>query len=276
MTFKSFLPMAALCLLASCSNSSKQEKAEGSSADSVQTSVMSFQDCDLTLGGIHFTKMLNEADKQVSEKDGVITFVAPEKTDLFIDPNDAKLTANTAKVLFTEVDNTKPFTFSAKMKPGFTPDGLYHAADLIVMANDTLYQNPHFPGSGIGEFCFPVLISSQRIDAGAEQQTAVLVGGKRNHPVLHPAVFSAGISYPQVVAEYIIAIVLGSRVTGDVAQEGYLLCMAPAEIVGVATVEDEVLVKRRQLADPFLWRNAQHISHSAEIAVAAVSAVISH
>ena len=144
MTFKSFLPMAALCLLASCSNSSKQEKAEGSSADSVQTSVMSFQDCDLTLGGIHFTKMLNEADKQVSEKAGVITFVAPEKTDLFIDPNDAKLTANTAKVLFTEVDNTKPFTFSAKMKPGFTPDGLYHAADLIVMANDTLYQ----------KFCF--------------------------------------------------------------------------------------------------------------------------
>ena len=144
MKFKSFFPMAALCVLASCSNSSKQEKAGGSSADSVQTSVMSFQDCDLTLGGIHFTKMLNEADKQVSEKDGIITFVAPEKTDLFIDPNDAKLTANTAKVLFTEVDNSKPFTFSAKMKPGFTPDGLYHAADLIVMANDTLYQ----------KFCF--------------------------------------------------------------------------------------------------------------------------
>ena len=80
----------------------------------------------------------------MSEKDGVITFVAPEKTNLFIDPNDAKLTAKTAKVLFTEVDNTKPFTFSAKMKPGFTPDGLYHAADLIVMANDTLYQ----------KFCF--------------------------------------------------------------------------------------------------------------------------
>lgn len=56
--------MAALCVLASCSNSSKQEKADSSSADSVQTPVMSFQDCDLTLGGIHFTKMLNEADKR--------------------------------------------------------------------------------------------------------------------------------------------------------------------------------------------------------------------
>ena len=144
MAFKSFIPMAALCILASCNNSSKQNNAEGTTAVSVQTSVMSFQDCDLTLGGIHFTKMLNGADKHVSEKDGIITFVAPEKTDLFIDPNDAKLTANTAKVLFAEVDNTKPFTFSARMKPGFTSDGLYHAADLIVMANDTLYQ----------KFCF--------------------------------------------------------------------------------------------------------------------------
>ena len=104
MTFNSFFPMVALCVLASCSNSSKQNNAEGATADSVQTSVMSFQDCDLTLGGIRFTKMLNGADRQVSEKDGVITFVAPEKTDLFIDPNDAKLTSNTAKVLFAEVD----------------------------------------------------------------------------------------------------------------------------------------------------------------------------
>ena len=65
-------------------------------------------------------------------------------------------------------------------------------------------------------------------------------------------------------------------VINDYCQNGNLLCMAPAEIVGMATVEDEVLVKRRQLADPLLLRNAQHIGHSTEIAVAAVSAVISH
>lgn len=70
-------------------------------------------------------------------------------------------------------------------------------------------QYPHLSGSGIGEFCFPVLISCQRIDAGAEQQATVLIGGKRNHSMLHPAVFSAGIFYPQVVAEHIITIVLG-------------------------------------------------------------------
>ena len=137
-------------------------------------------------------------------------------------------------------------------------------------------QYPHLSGSGIGEFCFPVLISCQRIDAGAEQQATVLIGGKRNHSMLHPAVFSAGIFYPQVVAEHIITIVLGGRVAGDVAKEGNLLCMAPAEIIGIATVEDEILVKRRKLADPFLRRNAQHVGHSAEVAVTAVSAVVSH
>ena len=172
MTFNSFFPMVALCVLASCSNSSKQNNAEGATADSVQTSVMSFQDCDLTLGGIRFTKMLNGADRQVSEKDGVITFVAPEKTDLFIDPNDAKLTSNTAKVLFAEVDNTKPFTFSARMKPGFTPDGLYHAADLIVMANDTLYQ----------KFCF------EQDERGKHRVVTVRTVGTsddNNHEVVH-------------------------------------------------------------------------------------------
>ncbi len=59
-------------------------------------------------------------------------------------------------------------------------------------------------------------------------------------------------------------------------KEGNLLCMTSAEIVWMATVEDEVFVKRRPLADPFLRQNAQHVSYSAKIAVAAVFAVISH
>ena len=141
MNIKYLLTLATGCLLASCSNSAKQDAAE-SVADSA--CVTSFQDCDLKLGGIHFTKMLNGADSCVSEKDGIITFKAPEHTDMFIDPNDAKLTQSSAKVLFTEVDNTMPFTFKARIKSGFTPEGIYHAGALVVMANDTLYQ----------KFCF--------------------------------------------------------------------------------------------------------------------------
>ena len=95
----------------------KQEKADSSSADSVQTPVMSFQDCDLTLGSIHFTKMLNEADKQVSGRAGVIPPFVALKTDLFIDPNDAKLTIIQQRC-FTERLTTQALTFSTKMKPG--------------------------------------------------------------------------------------------------------------------------------------------------------------
>ncbi len=103
-----------------------------------------FQDCDVWLNGIHFTKMINDADKQVTEQDGIIIFTSPENTDIFNDPDDGKLTQATAKVLFAEVDNSKPFTFQARIKPGFTPEGLYHQGSLVVMACDTLYQ----------KFCF--------------------------------------------------------------------------------------------------------------------------
>ena len=40
----------------------------------------------------------------------------------------------------SDLDNSKPFTFSAKVRPGFTSDGTYNAADLLVFANDSLYQ----------------------------------------------------------------------------------------------------------------------------------------
>ena len=45
-----------------------------------------FQDCDVWLNGIHFTKMINDADKQVTEQDGIIIFTSPENTDIFNDP----------------------------------------------------------------------------------------------------------------------------------------------------------------------------------------------
>ena len=125
---------AALALMfVSCGNNTEKE-----------TVNPKLTDCDFTFGNVHFTKALNGADAQVSEADGVVTFKAKPLADYFNDPNDGKLSQDDAAVLLTEVDNTKPFTFSAKMKPGFTPDGLYNAAALFVYADDSLYQ----------KFCF--------------------------------------------------------------------------------------------------------------------------
>ena len=101
-------------------------------------------DCDMTISGIHFTKALNGADGQVTDSAGIVTFRAKPHADYFNDPNDGKLSQSNAAVLLTEVDNTKPFTFSARLKSGFTKDGLYNAATLFVYANDSLYQ----------KFCF--------------------------------------------------------------------------------------------------------------------------
>ena len=101
-------------------------------------------DCDMTISGIHFTKALNGADGQVTDSAGIVTFRAKPHADYFNDPNDGKLSQSNAAVLLTEVDNTKPFTFSARLKSGFTKDGLYNAAALFVYVSDLLYQ----------KFCF--------------------------------------------------------------------------------------------------------------------------
>jgi len=101
-------------------------------------------DCDMTISNIHFTKALNGADSQVTDSAGTVTFRAKPHADYFNDPNDGKLSQSNAAVLLTEVDNTKPFTFSARLKSGFTNDGLYNAAALFVYVSDSLYQ----------KFCF--------------------------------------------------------------------------------------------------------------------------
>ena len=94
MNTKTLLASAlAISSLTACSPSSKEAKKD------TYKPTFQIQDCDVKLGGIHFTKMINGADKQVSQTDTIIRFIAPEGTDLFIDPNDGKLTKSTAKIL---------------------------------------------------------------------------------------------------------------------------------------------------------------------------------
>lgn len=93
----------------------------------------------MTLNGLHFTRSLNGAEKQVSDSAGIITFRAKPQADFFCDPN-GKISQDDAAILFMEIDNKKPFTYSAKVKTGFTPEGTYNAAVLFVYANDSLWQ----------------------------------------------------------------------------------------------------------------------------------------
>ena len=96
--------------------------------------------CDIHFSDITFTHSLNGADTCISIKEpNKLEFRCTEKRDIFCDPN-GRLSNNTIPVLLTEVDNTKPFTFTAKVSPGFTEEGMYNAADLLIFVNDTLWQ----------------------------------------------------------------------------------------------------------------------------------------
>lgn len=90
----------------------------------------------IALPGITFTLALNEAEKHVKVANGVLTLSSPEKRDNFRDPN-GKLSNNTAPMLLAEVDNTKPFTFTAKVTPAFS--NTYDAGALYIWVRDDLW-----------------------------------------------------------------------------------------------------------------------------------------
>lgn len=121
----------------SCTNSGNQ--APGRQDIDTEQNQMALADCNIRFDGVTFTKSLNGGDSLVNVNDSVMTFYSPEGRDIFNDPN-GKLSNNTIPVILTEVDNTKPFTMSVRVEPGFTPGGTYNAAEILVFANDSLYQ----------------------------------------------------------------------------------------------------------------------------------------
>ena len=132
----------------------QQKKAEPSdaviAADSL-ASVAGMKEHSLTVGDVTFTHVMGGADTCATVgADGVLEFKCGAGRDMFSDPN-GQLTNNTLPMLLSEVDNTKPFTLTAKVMPGFTADGVYNAADLLVFANDSLWQKLCFEQDERGE-----------------------------------------------------------------------------------------------------------------------------
>ncbi len=97
--------------------------------------------CSVQLPGLTFTRSLNGAASNAKVEQGVLTLRSDAKSDNFNDP-DGKLSNHTAPVLLTQVDNTKPFTFTAKVSPTFL--ATYDAGVLYVYLRPDLWQ----------KFCF--------------------------------------------------------------------------------------------------------------------------
>ena len=135
-------------LFCKCTNkdASKQEGADNLTSK-VSTQVegnVAGTACDVIIGDIHFTKSINGADASVKiQDDGSVLFIAKENTDYFSDPS-GKLSNTTAPILLTKVDNTKPFTLTAKVTPEFKLNDLYNAGVLYVYVNDSFFQKQCF------------------------------------------------------------------------------------------------------------------------------------
>lgn len=133
-----YVALAVMSMLTACNNNTNPNKeSEKPIKDSV---FVAGTGCNITIGNIHFTRSINGADTLVSVADnGDVTFTAGENKDFFCDPN-GKLSNNTAPILLTEIDNSKPFTIIAKVSPEFTASGTYNAGVLYLYEHNTHWQ----------------------------------------------------------------------------------------------------------------------------------------
>ena len=105
--------------------------------------------CDFVFGGINFSQAKNGGENGVEILDDTLKFVAGAKTDYFRSPDGSVI--DTSPVIFTEVDNTKPFTFTAKVEPKFTESGTYSAGVLYVYEDSTHCQKLCFEQDEYGD-----------------------------------------------------------------------------------------------------------------------------
>lgn len=137
------LALTGACLTAQSCRQKTPEAAlqPETAADSLTATGTRLTECSVKTGSLTFTHALGRGDTCVSLlPGGALEFRCTENRDIFCDPNEGKLSNNTLPALLAAVDNTRPFTLTAKVTPGFTEEGLYNAADLLVYANDTLWQ----------------------------------------------------------------------------------------------------------------------------------------
>jgi len=97
------------------------------------------ENCDIVFGGVNFGKSQNLGDAIATFGKDTLRIQAGEKTDFFCDPK-GKATNTTAPVIHSTIDNTKPFTFTVKVTPEFTPEGTYSAGALFAFVDDNHWQ----------------------------------------------------------------------------------------------------------------------------------------
>ncbi|MHC0447047.1 DUF1349 domain-containing protein [Flavobacterium sp. 3-218] len=188
--FYNTIIILSLSALTSCNNKNETAKTTMKEETKTDSAFVNGSPCDIKLSSIHFTKAVNGADTLIkTEANEKIVFKAGEKSDYFSDP-DGKLSNTTAPMLLSKVDNTKPFTLTAKVTPEFTKTGLYNAGVLYIYVNDSFYQ----------KFCF------EQDERGNHRIVTVRTMGTsddNNHDVVkEPTVYMKISSDTKTVASY--------------------------------------------------------------------------
>ena len=132
-----FIAIIASLAMTGCTQKASEKK-EGSSDKKVTTENVKLATCNIKVGGIRFTKSKNGGEDGIALLGDTLKFVAGPQTDYFCSPDGSVV--NSSAAIFTEVDNTKPFTFTAKVQPEFTETGTYSAGVLYAYENDTHCQ----------------------------------------------------------------------------------------------------------------------------------------
>jgi len=139
-----------LTAIISCSEKKAPEKSANDNSQVPENYKVAGSDCNISIGNIVFNKSINGADTLVSIDGDKITFKVGGEKDYFSDP-DGKLTNNTSPILLSKIDNTKPFTISAKVTPEFTKQGTYNAGVLFLYSNEGFWEKFCFEQSEGGE-----------------------------------------------------------------------------------------------------------------------------
>ncbi|WP_320051931.1 DUF1349 domain-containing protein [uncultured Acetobacteroides sp.] len=93
--------------------------------------------CQVKLPGITFTRSLNNAAKLYTFENGTLTIKSDAKKDYFNDPSNGSV-VGTSPILLTPVDNSRPFTLTAKVTPAFNET--YDAGVLYIYSTGKLWQ----------------------------------------------------------------------------------------------------------------------------------------
>ena len=90
------------------------------------------ENCSIKISGVEFTKSLNNATSLATVTDGKLVLKSNAKSDYFNEP-DGKASISNAPLLLTKTDNSKPFTFIAKVSPTFIDT--YDAGAIYIYLN---------------------------------------------------------------------------------------------------------------------------------------------